>query len=45
MVVDNAKINMIFLGTDFLENNMINGMYAFVVYDKMKDEYLVARYV
>ena len=30
-------------GTDFLENNMVNGMYAFVVYDKMKDEYLVAR--
>ena len=30
-------------GTDFLEKNMVNGMYAFVLYDKMKDEYLVAR--
>ena len=30
-------------GTDFLENTLVNGMYAFVLYDKMKDEYVVAR--
>ena len=30
-------------GSDFLETTLVNGMYAFVLYDKMKDEYLVAR--
>jgi asparagine synthase (glutamine-hydrolysing) len=31
------------IGTDFLENTVVNGMYAFVLYDKMNDEYMVAR--
>ena len=31
------------VGTDFLENTVVNGMYSFVLYDKMNDEYMVAR--
>lgn len=30
-------------GVDFLENTLVNGMFSFVLYDKMNDEYLVAR--
>merc|ERR1712223_56147 len=30
-------------GPEFLENTVVNGMYAFVLYDKMSDEYMVAR--
>ena len=30
-------------GANFLENTVVNGMYAFVLYDKMNDEYVVAR--
>jgi len=30
-------------GPEFLEDTVVNGMYAFVLYDKMNDEYMVAR--